>query len=73
MSELFPNLSSVADEMCMIHTLHTEAINHDPALTFMQTGAQTGNRPSMGAWLSMVWAVKIKIFLRSVFIIKRQG
>ncbi len=52
MSELFPNLSSVADEMCMIHTLHTEAINHDPALTFMQTGAQTGNRPSMGAWLS---------------------
>ena len=31
MSELFPNLSSVADEMCMIHTLHTEAINHDPA------------------------------------------
>lgn len=52
MSEIFPHLSSIADEMCMVHTLHTEAINHDPALTFMQTGAQTGNRPSMGAWLS---------------------
>jgi hypothetical protein len=51
-SELFPNIASIADDLCFIKTMHTEAINHDPALTFMQTGAQVGNRPSMGAWLS---------------------
>lgn len=51
-SELFPNTAKVVDDLCFIHSMHTEAINHDPALTFMQTGAQQGNRPSMGAWLS---------------------
>jgi hypothetical protein len=51
-SELFPHIAGIADELCFIKTMHTEAINHDPALTFMQTGAQQGNRPSMGAWLS---------------------
>jgi hypothetical protein len=51
-SELFPNIAKIADEICIVKTMHTEAINHDPALTFMQTGAQQGNRPSMGAWLS---------------------
>ena len=51
-SELFPNIAKIVDDICVIKTMHTEAINHDPALTFMQTGAQTGNRPSMGAWLS---------------------
>jgi hypothetical protein len=51
-SELFPNVASVVDDICIIRSMHTEAINHDPALTFMQTGAQQGNRPSMGAWLS---------------------
>jgi hypothetical protein len=51
-SELFPNIAKIVDDICIIKTMHTEAINHDPALTFMQTGAQTGNRPSMGAWLS---------------------
>ncbi len=51
-SELFPNIAGVVDDLCIIKTMHTEAINHDPALTFMQTGAQQGNRPSMGAWLS---------------------
>ena len=51
-SELFPNIAKVADDLCVIKTMHTEAINHDPALTFLQTGAQVGNRPSMGAWLS---------------------
>ncbi len=51
-SELFPNIANVVDDLCVIKTMHTEAINHDPALTFMQTGAQVGNRPSMGAWLS---------------------
>jgi hypothetical protein len=51
-SELFPHLASVVDDLCIVKSMHTEAINHDPALTFMQTGAQQGNRPSMGAWLS---------------------
>jgi hypothetical protein len=51
-SELLPYTAGVADDLCIIKTLFTEAINHDPALTFFQTGAQVGNRPSMGAWLS---------------------
>ncbi|WP_132050726.1 DUF1501 domain-containing protein [Pseudocnuella soli] len=51
-SELLPYTAKVVDDICIIKTLHTEAINHDPALTFFQTGAQVGNRPSMGAWLS---------------------
>jgi hypothetical protein len=51
-SELMPYTASVADDICFIKSMYTEAINHDPALTFFQTGAQVGNRPSMGAWLS---------------------
>jgi len=51
-SELFPNIARIVDDVCFVKTMHTEAINHDPALTFMQSGAQQGNRPSMGAWLS---------------------
>ncbi len=51
-SELLPYTSRVADDLCIIKTMYTEAINHDPALTFFQTGAQVGNRPSMGSWLS---------------------
>ena len=51
-TELLPHIGSVADEICFIPSLHTEAINHDPARTFLQTGAQLAGRPSMGAWLS---------------------
>jgi hypothetical protein len=51
-SEMFPNMAKIVDDICVIKTIHTEAINHDPALTFFQTGAQQGNRPSMGAWMS---------------------
>lgn len=51
-SDLFPHTAKVVDDICIIKSMHTEAINHDPALTFFQTGAQQGNRPSMGAWLS---------------------
>ena len=51
-SELFPHTAAIVDDICIIKSMHTEAINHDPALTFFQTGAQQGNRPSMGAWLS---------------------
>jgi hypothetical protein len=52
LSELLPHTARVADELCFIKTLHTEAINHDPAITFFQTGAQLAGRPSMGSWLS---------------------
>ncbi|HEY4289635.1 MAG TPA: DUF1501 domain-containing protein [Puia sp.] len=51
-SELMPYTAKVVDDLCFVKSMYTEAINHDPALTFMQTGAQQGNRPSMGAWLS---------------------
>lgn len=51
-STLFPHTAKIVDELCIIRSMYTEAINHDPALTFFQTGAQQGNRPSMGAWLS---------------------
>ena len=51
-SEAFPYMAGVADDLCIIKSMHTEAINHDPALTFFQTGAQQGNRPSIGSWVS---------------------
>lgn len=52
LSELLPHIAKHADEICMIRSLHTEAINHDPAMTLLQTGHQIGGRPSLGAWLS---------------------
>ncbi len=52
MSEVWKHLPSVADELCVIRSLHTDAINHDPAITFVQTGSQLPGRPSIGAWLS---------------------
>ncbi|MFN7732323.1 MAG: DUF1501 domain-containing protein [Pirellula sp.] len=51
-SELLPHTGSIADELCIVRSMHTEAINHDPAITFMQTGSQQPGRPSLGAWLS---------------------
>nr|WP_299381726.1 DUF1501 domain-containing protein [Allomuricauda sp.] len=51
-SDLFPKIAEITDDICVIKTVNTEAINHDPALTFLQTGSQQGNRPSMGAWMS---------------------
>ena len=52
LSELLPHTARVADELCFVKSMHTEAINHDPAITFFQTGAQLAGRPSIGAWLS---------------------
>src|SRR6185503_901989 len=52
LSELLPHTARVADDLCFIKSMHTEAINHDPAITFFQTGAQLAGRPSIGAWLS---------------------
>ena len=51
-SELLPHMSGVADDLCFVKTVNTEAINHDPAITYIQTGSQIPGRPSMGAWLS---------------------
>jgi hypothetical protein len=51
-SDLLPYTAKIADDLCIVRSMHTEAINHDPALTFFQTGAQQGNRPSLGSWLS---------------------
>src|SRR5690348_1170131 len=51
MSELLPHTAKVADELCIIRSLYTEAINHDPAITFLQTGSQISGRPSIGAWV----------------------
>ncbi|MEZ6056286.1 MAG: DUF1501 domain-containing protein [Planctomycetaceae bacterium] len=51
LANVFPHLGSVADELCIVRSLKTEQINHDPAHTFMNTGTQISGRPSMGAWL----------------------
>src|SRR6516165_18592 len=52
LSELLPHTSKVADQLCFVKSMRTEAINHDPAVTFFQTGAQLAGRPSIGAWLA---------------------
>jgi len=51
-SELYPHTASIAREICVIKSMHTEAINHDPGITFFQTGHQQPGRPCMGSWLS---------------------
>lgn len=51
-SELLPHTAKIADRLCVVRSMHTEAINHDPAVTFFQTGAQLAGRPSIGAWIS---------------------
>lgn len=51
-SELLPHTAAIADELCIVRSLFTEAINHGPGVTFLQTGTQIAGRPSMGAWLS---------------------
>jgi uncharacterized protein (DUF1501 family) len=50
-SELLPYTSKIADQICVLRAMNTEAINHDPAITFIQTGSQLPGRPSMGSWI----------------------
>ena len=50
-SEVLPHTARMADDLCFVKSMHTEAINHDPGVTFFQTGHQQPGRPSMGAWL----------------------
>ena len=52
MSELMPRLASMVDDLCVVRSMQTEAINHDPAITFCQTGFQLAGRPSIGSWVS---------------------
>src|SRR5205823_11476991 len=52
LSELLPHLADCADELCIVRSLHSEPINHDPAVTFMQTGRSQPGLPCMGSWLS---------------------
>ncbi|WP_162343051.1 DUF1501 domain-containing protein [Cyclobacterium salsum] len=51
-SELMPHTAKIVDELCFIKSMHTEAINHDPAITFFQSGSQLSGRPSIGSWIS---------------------
>ena len=51
-TELLPNTASMVDDMCFIRSMHTEAINHEPAISYMQTGNQITGRPCLGAWTS---------------------
>ena len=51
-SELLPHTAKIVDDICIIRSMHTEAINHDPAVTYCQTGSQLAGRPSMGAWVA---------------------
>ena len=51
-SDALPHTAQIADDLCFVKSLSTEAINHDPAITFLQTGSQLSGRPSLGAWLS---------------------
>ncbi|MED5419113.1 MAG: DUF1501 domain-containing protein, partial [Verrucomicrobiota bacterium] len=51
-SELMPHTAGIADRLCFVKSMHTDAINHDPAITFLQTGSERSGRPSFGAWLS---------------------
>ena len=49
---MLPYISSLVDDVCFVRSMHTDAINHDPAITLMQTGSQQAGRPSLGAWVS---------------------
>jgi hypothetical protein len=51
-SELMPHTARIVDDLCFVKSMYTEAINHDPAVTFVQTGSQLAGRPAMGSWLS---------------------
>ncbi len=52
MSSMLPNIGNLADDLCLVRSMHTEAVNHAPGVTLFMTGAQVPGRPSMGAWMS---------------------
>src|SRR4029453_6549601 len=52
LSELLPHHGKIADDICLVRSMHTEAINHDPAITFIQTGSEQPGRPCVGSWVT---------------------
>ena len=62
LSELLPYTSKIADEIAVVKSMHTDAINHDPAVTFFQTGFQLAGRPSIALGSTTAWEVRIRIF-----------
>ena len=52
LSEMLPAIGEIADDICLVRSLHTEAVNHAPGVTFFLTGSQVPGRPSLGAWMS---------------------
>jgi hypothetical protein len=59
-SELLPHTAKVVDELCFIKSMHTEAINHDPAVTFFQTGARSPGRPASAPGSPTAWAARTR-------------
>ncbi|MDI9404763.1 MAG: DUF1501 domain-containing protein, partial [Limnohabitans sp.] len=51
-SELLPAIGDIADDICLVRSMHTEAVNHSPGVTFFMTGSQQPGRPAMGSWLA---------------------
>ena len=73
-SELLPHTSKIVDDLCVVRSLYTEAINHDPAITFFQTGSQIAGRPSLGSWLSYgLGSINEDLPTFCVMITKNQG
>ncbi|MDP8246098.1 MAG: DUF1501 domain-containing protein [Candidatus Hinthialibacter antarcticus] len=72
-SELMPHTAKIVDELCFIHSMHTEAINHDPAITFFQTGSQLPGRPSIGSWLSYGLGTDNKDLPEFIVLVSKNG
>lgn len=72
-SELLPHTQSIVDDITIIRSMHTEAVNHDPAITFINTGSQQPGKPSMGAWLSYGLGTENKDMPAYVVMISRDG
>lgn len=73
-SELLPHTAKIVDDLCVVRSVYTEAINHDPAITFFQTGSQIAGRPSLGAWLSYgLGSINEDLPTFCVMITKNQG
>ena len=64
-ASLLPNIATVVDDLAIVKSMYTEAINHDPAITFFQTGNQLAGRPSIGSWLATAWAARIRTCRRT--------
>jgi hypothetical protein len=73
LSELLPHTAKIVDEICIVKSMQTEAINHDPAVTFFQTGSQLAGRPSMGAWVAYGLGIENQDLPAFVVLLSRGG